>query len=225
MDRVRHLGDRGVGTIEYALVISLMVVGSSTSLDLMDDRIAEHYVDTASDIGQIDIDVFNVTTTVAPTTTTTTTTTTTVAPTTSTTTTTVAPTTTTTTVAPTTTTTTTVAPTTTTTTSAPPDEESNVTFSDRSSLLDDGWKAKVRIKLGDNGGGDLVNADVTVTFTLQDGSTATSTGNTNSYGKITFKWAGLDASHFPVVVHINSITGSDGTSYGPDENDFVLTAN
>ena len=183
-----------------------MVVGSSTSLDLMDDRIAEHYVDTASGIGQIDIDVFNVTTTVAPTTTTTT----------------VAPTTTTTTVAP---TTTTVAPTTTTTTSAPPDEESNVTFSDRSSLLDNGWKAKVRIKLGDNGGGDLVNADVTVTFTLQDGSTATSTGNTNSYGNITFKWAGLDASHFPVVVHINSITGSDGTSYGPDENDFVLTAN
>jgi Flp pilus assembly pilin Flp len=114
----RFTGERGVSGVEYGLIISLILVGSMANIEMMDERVQEHYTETAADIGQIDLAYFEVTTTLgngettttttteAPASTTTTTTTTTEAPASTTTTTT------TTTEAPASTTTTTAAPTT-----------------------------------------------------------------------------------------------------------------
>jgi Flp pilus assembly pilin Flp len=100
----RFTGERGVSGVEYGLIISLILVGSMANIEMMDERVQEHYTETAADIGQIDLAYFEVTTTLgngettttttteAPASTTTTTTTTTEAPA-STTTTTAAPTT------------------------------------------------------------------------------------------------------------------------------------
>lgn len=65
----RHGGDRGVTLVEYALVVSLVLVGSTASFELMDQKVEDHYEETAADVGQVDLDAFNVTTTGVPTTT------------------------------------------------------------------------------------------------------------------------------------------------------------
>lgn len=75
-NRTRSLGDRGVTLVEYALVVSLVVVGSMSSLDGLDGELEKHYTETATDIGYASAHSFDVpTTTVDPNTTTTSTTT------------------------------------------------------------------------------------------------------------------------------------------------------
>ncbi len=229
--RAKRSNDRGVTLVEYALVISTVLVGSLSSVGALDTTVENNYISTADDIGQPDLSVFDVTTTTgagggAPTTTTTTTTTaapssstTTAAPTT---TTTAAPTTTTT-AAP--TTTTTAAPTT--TTAAPPTttsgvlEGTDIEYKDRSYERKGKLYAKIRLEIKDADGDDLEDATVTVEFTLADGSTGTATGETNSWGRVAFKWSGLDEDDFDVEVTIISIT-EDGTNYDPGSETYLL---
>ncbi|MEO0495640.1 MAG: hypothetical protein AAF081_19710, partial [Actinomycetota bacterium] len=62
----RDRADRGASGAEYGFVIALLLLGSTTSIEMMDSRIEDNYVDTASDIGQVDLDYFRVTTTSNP---------------------------------------------------------------------------------------------------------------------------------------------------------------
>lgn len=187
--------------VEYALVVSLLLVGSTASFEMMDEGIQEHYTDTAEDIGQKDLAAFDATTTTAAATSSTTSTIT------------AAP------------ATTTAAPTTTAaavpTTIAAPDEVSKTSWRDRT-YYDKGWVAKTRITLEDENGDYLKKATVSVTFTLADGTTASATGTTNDRGKITFKRKGLSSSDFKVVVTIDSIVGESGTTYAPSKSSFEL---
>jgi hypothetical protein len=64
----RRASDRGVTLVEYALVVSLVLVGSTASFELMDEKIEDHYEETASDVGQVDLNEFDVATTGVPTT-------------------------------------------------------------------------------------------------------------------------------------------------------------
>jgi len=223
----RARGDRGVTGVEYTLILAAMVTGSTATFQLMDNRVEEHYVNTAEDVSQIDLAYFDVTTTVDPNAASTTTT---AAPTTSaaassttststsTTTTTAAPTTTTTTAAP----TTTAAATTTTTVAT---ESSEIDWSDRSSWRSSCgcYRAKTKLKIKDDDGDELTSADVAVIFTLSDGSEYAGSGTTNSSGKVGFSLSGLSSSDFDVVVTITSIVGNDGTTYSPDIASFTLT--
>ena len=68
----RRSDSRGASGVEYALVISLVLTGSLGSIEMMEPRIEKNYEDTATDIGQVDLDYFRVTTSAAPTSSTTT---------------------------------------------------------------------------------------------------------------------------------------------------------
>jgi len=70
-NRLRRQGDRGASGVEYALVISLVLTGSTMSFEMMDERIEEHYQETAEDIGESDLEKFSPSTTAGPSTTTT----------------------------------------------------------------------------------------------------------------------------------------------------------
>lgn len=238
----RHLtdrGDRGATGVEYALVVSLLLAGSTASIEMMDDSIEGHYSESASDIGRSDLNDFNVTTTVcvnscSSTTTSTTTTTTTAAPTTTTTvaqsTTTAAPTTTTT-AAPTTTTTaaptttTTAGPTTTaapTTTTAPTGEQASVSDSNWSGYYGDdwGWDVYGQLRFRNDAGENLSWADVTYTITGYNGDTTTVTATANGRGKIVVDWWGHEADIFPATITIVSVN-SNGEDYTPDTDTIV----
>lgn len=208
------------------------MTGTVSSIEMLDDRVGANYEETASDIGQQDLDYFQVTTTVCAECETTTTTTTTTVPETTTTvglttSTTKAPTTTTTSTTTTTTTTTTVAPTTTTvattTTTEAAGEQAVTTWDDRSrfSYSCYCYQARARIYLDDALGDDLSSATVSVTFTLADGTQASGTKNTNSSGRVNFTWNGVDADDFPVTVEITSIE-KNGDTYIPDVPSFAL---
>lgn len=68
-DQHRRGGDqRGASGVEYALVISLLLVGSVTSIEAMDERIEDNYEATADDIGQPNLSAFAVSTTTVATT-------------------------------------------------------------------------------------------------------------------------------------------------------------
>ena len=230
-------GERGASGVEYGLVLALLMTGTVSAIEMLDDRVGANYEETASDIGQQDLDYFQVTTTVCAECETTTTTTTTVpettttvglttsttkAPTTTTTstTTTTTSTTTTSTTSTTTTTTTTVAPTTTTEATG---EAATTTWDDRSrySYSCYCYQARARIYLDDAAGDDLSGATVSVTFTLADGTQASGTKNTNSSGRVNFTWNGVDPSDFPVTVEITSIE-KNGVTYIPDVPTFDL---
>ena len=249
-NRLRR-SDRGASGVEYALVISLVLTGSSASFELMDDRVSEHYTDTANDIGVSDLDYFEVTTTTcdqcettttteAPTTTTTTTTlaptTTTTQAATTTTTTTEAPTTTTTeapttttTEAPTTTTTTTTTVPTTTTTEAGTgggggndDAEADVSITNQSYEAWNGWKAKTRIEFDDADGDALSNASFEVTWVTADGDTKTKVYETNSNGIKTPTWGKRNNGDFPITMTINWVT-DDGEHFTPNPSVYTIT--
>jgi hypothetical protein len=79
-NRLRQRGERGASGVEYALIISLLLTGSSVSFEMMDERIEEHYQETAQDIGESDLQQFAPSTTAGPSTTTTAPATTTTAP-------------------------------------------------------------------------------------------------------------------------------------------------
>lgn len=225
INRFRLRGDRGASGVEYALVISLVLTGSTASFEMMDERIEDHYEDAAQDIGQADLDHFDVTTTtcVACASTTTTTTTTTLPPAT----TTAAPTTTSTTTTSTTTTSTT---TTTTTTTAPPAptttapgsstasaDYTNFTFEDWN-----GWKAKVRIEFDDDDGDAITGAVFDVTWVTADGDTKTQSYTTNSYGKKSIAWSRRDAADFPITITITAID-DDGESFTLDPSTYSIS--
>ena len=234
-NRILGRSDRGASGVEYGLVLALLLTGTTASVEMMDERIGANYEETANDIGQQDLDYFEVTTTACNDceTTTTTTTTTTAAPTTTTTaaptttsttsTTTTTTTTTTTSTTTTTTTTTTAAPTTTTTTTTVPAEAAAATWEDRSrySYSCYCYQARARIYLDDAMGDDLAYATVSVTFTLADGTEATGTKTANSSGRVNFRWNDLSADDFPVTVEITAIE-KDGDTYTPDVPSFEL---
>ena len=166
------------------------------SLELMEPRIESNYEDTAEDIGQVDLDFFEVTTTagpsttVAPTSSTTTTTSTTVAPTTTTTTTTAPP-------------TTTAAPTTTTTPSNP---IASASFKDRSGLSSwcDCPRARMRIWLDDEFGFNLSYAWIEVQFVTSSGTVYAGEKYVNANGRTDFG-RNLDEDEFPVEVTITYV--------------------
>ncbi|RMH75663.1 MAG: hypothetical protein D6683_11050, partial [Actinomyces sp.] len=121
----------------------------------------------------------------------------------------------------TTTTTTTTAPPTTTTTVAP-GEPATMEVRDYSGWYSGvGYTAYTRLRFKDAGGKNLKKATVTVTFTLQDGSTATVSGKTDKKGKVWFYWGGLDPSDFPVTVTVDSVV-KDGTTYSPTPSSATL---
>jgi Flp pilus assembly pilin Flp len=231
-------GDRGASGVEYALVISLVLVGSTASIEMMDTRVEEHYDETADDIGQADLGHFAVTTTTCiGCGVTSTSTTTTVVATSIPTTTTNAPSTTTsvvlgssttsTTAAPSTTTsTTTTRPTTTTTTVPPtttaePKPSASSSYEDLSTSGKKNATAKVRIDIDDDAGGGLRGASVEVTMTTKSGETKRFTYTVGKSGEKTLSWSGLDHDEFPVTVTIDSIE-LDETSYEPKVPVIVL---
>jgi Flp pilus assembly pilin Flp len=243
INRLRRRGDRGASGVEYALVVSLVLTGSTATFEMMDDRVSEHYTETADDIGESDLAAFHVTTTTcdgcdATSTTTSTTivatsipTTTTNAPVTTTSvvleTTTTSTTTTTTTAPPTTTSTTTTAPPTTlppTTTAAPGNPESSASFTNQSYEAWNGWKAKTRIELRDDDGKKLKYAEFEVTWVTANGETRTRTYETNRNGRKTPTWGKLHRSDFPVVMTINWIEDGD-EQYTPVPATYVITRN
>ena len=230
---VRRCGDRGASGVEYALIISLLLTGSSLSFEMMDQRVEEHYTDTANDIGEADLSRFDVTTTTCvdcegEETTTTTSTTTTLAPTTTqapTTTTTQAPTTTsTTTQAPTTTsttTTTTTAKPATTTTAKPASQPATSSYENKSSSSKNSATAKVEIELEGANDESLRNATVVVTMTTRTGE-AKSFTYTAGRNATTLTWSGLQSSQFPVSLTVDSVT-LGGASYAATPQRFVMT--
>ena len=48
-------GDRGASGVEYALIVSLLLAGSSASIEMMDDSVEAHYEESANDIGRSDL--------------------------------------------------------------------------------------------------------------------------------------------------------------------------
>lgn len=233
----RRRGDRGASGVEYALIISLLLTGSSLSFEMMDQRVEEHYTDTASDIGEADLSRFDVTTTTCADcegeeTTTTTSTTTTLAPTTTqapTTTTTQAPTTTsTTTTSTTTTTTTTTVPATTTTAGGggggggSSDPAAAVSIEDQSDGSWNDWRARTRIEFDDEDGGNLRDATFQVTWVTADGNTRTRTFEANSNGIKTISWSGRDNADFPIVVTIDWLEDEDGNPHTPDPSTYTI---
>ena len=213
--RVKPRCDRGASGVEYALVLSLLLVGSSASFDMMDEAVGEHYTETANDIGQSDLDYFRVpTTTCAPCASTTTTT----APATTTTTST-------TTTAPATTTSTST--TTTTTTAKPPTttvatNTASSSFTDQSTGDNRNATAKVKIRLNDSSGNSLKGATVKVTMTTRSGASTTFTYTVPNSGQNTLTWTNRVGSDFPVTVRIESVT-LDSNSYTPDQQTYVLS--
>ena len=230
---VRRCGDRGASGVEYALIISLLLTGSSLSFEMMDQRVEEHYTDTANDIGEADLSRFDVTTTTCvdcegEETTTTTSTTTRLAPTTTqapTTTTTQAPTTTsTTTQAPTTTSTTPTRPTAkpaTTTTAKPASQPATSSYENKSSSSKNSATAKVEIELEGANDESLRNATVVVTMTTRTGE-AKSFTYTAGRNATTLTWSGLQSSQFPVSLTVDSVT-LGGASYAATPQRFVMT--
>ena len=206
-------------------MISLVLVGSSASFDMMDESVGQHYAETADDIGQSDLGHFRVTTTTCgscPATTTSSTTTT--AP--STTSTTTAPTTT---LPPTTTAPATTSTSTTTTSTLPPPTTTaakptaTTTYTDQSSGNNSNATAKVKLRLQGEDGKGLKGADVRVTMTTASGRTQTFdyTITTNN-GQTTLTWSNRRGSDFPVTVTIDSVT-LDGASHTPSPATFTLT--
>ena len=220
---VRRCGDRGASGVEYALIISLLLTGSSLSFEMMDQRVEEHYTDTANDIGEADLSRFDVTTTTCvdcegEETTTTTSTTTTLAPTTTqapTTTTTQAPTTTS------TTTTTTTAKPATTTTAKPASQPATSSYENKSSSSKNSATAKVEIELEGANDESLRNATVVVTMTTRTGE-AKSFTYTAGRNATTLTWSGLQSSQFPVSLTVDSVT-LGGASYAATPQRFVMT--
>ena len=185
-------------------MISLVLVGSSASFDMMEESVGQHYAETADDIGQSDLGHFRVTTTTCgscPATTTSSTTTT----------------------APSTTSTTTAPPTTLppTTTAAKP--TATTTYTDQSSGNNSNATAKVKLRLQGEDGKGLNGADVRVTMTTASGRTQTFdyTITTNN-GQTTLTWSNRRGSDFPVTVTIDSVT-LDGASHTPSPATFTLT--
>lgn len=223
-------GDRGTSGVEYALILSLLLTGSSLSFEMMDDSVSEHYTDTANDIGVSNLDYFDVTTTAGPSTTTTAapSTTTTAAPVT---TTTQAPTTTSTT----TTSTTTTSTTTTTTTTIPAttttagggggssDPAAELTITNLSYEAWNGWKAKTKIKFKDEDGNTLSNATFQVTWTTADGDTKTKTYEANSSGTKTPTWGKRNSDDFPIVMTIDWVLDDDGNAHTPNPATYTIT--
>jgi hypothetical protein len=66
--RLRYRGDRGASGVEYGFIISLLLMGSAASFEMMDTRLGEHYQEASVDIGRVDLDHFDVTTTTSTTT-------------------------------------------------------------------------------------------------------------------------------------------------------------
>lgn len=174
--RLRRQGDRGASGVEYGLVVGLMLLGSTTAIEMMGSRLQEHYEEASEDIGQTDLGHFEVTTTttLAPLTTTTTTTTT--------------------------------APPTTTTAAKPLGERVDIKFQDKSYENNNGYRAKVKITLRDENGKKLKDAKITITMTTSGGETNTFTYKTGESGNQTFTWIELDRRDFDVHVEIVSIT-------------------
>lgn len=229
-------GDRGASGVEYALVVSLLVVGSTASFEMMDTRVEQHYDETADDIGQADLGHFTVTTTTCvgcpvsttsfrpapstippiPTTSSTLPTTTSTSTTTTTPSTTSTSTSTTTTAKPTATTTTT-----TTTTTTKPKPSATTSYDDLSTSSKKNATAKVRIDIDDEAGSGLRGATVEVTMTTKRGETKSFTYVVGKSGEKTLSWSGLDHDEFPITVTIDSIE-LDGTSYEPKVPVIVL---
>ncbi|GJM37485.1 MAG: hypothetical protein DHS20C19_08520 [Acidimicrobiales bacterium] len=201
----RFRGDRGASGVEYALLLTLMFAGSTTTFEMMDDNVGEHYEESAHDIGRTSLEDFDVTTTTCADCETTTTTT-------------EAPTTT---AAPTTTTTTTLPPTTTTT--AAPDFQAEVTYDDLSFEMRRGWKAKIRVGFVDEHGDPLKGARAVVTMTTADGDTKEWEFNLGRTGEKTLAWGNRPVDQFPIVVRVESITFDD-EELTPDRESYTLRA-
>lgn len=228
--RATRRGDRGASGVEYALVVSLLVVGSTASFEMMDTRVEQHYDETADDIGQADLGHFTVTTTTCvgcpvsttslrpapstippiPTT-----------PSTSSTSTSTSTTTTTPSTTSTSTSTTTTAEPTTTTTTTKPKPSASTSYDDLSTSSKKNATAKVRIDIDDEAGGGLSGATVEVTMTTKRGETKSFTYVVGKSGEKTLSWSGLDHDEFPITVTIDSIE-LDGTSYEPKVPVIVL---
>jgi len=199
INRFVRRGDRGASGVEYALVVSLVLTGSTASFEMMDERIETHYSETANDIGRADLDHFNVTTTTCGdcATETTTTTTTTLPP-----------------------TTTTQAPPT--TTAAPSDPGADLDFTNLTYEDFNGWKAKTRIVFTDDEGDRLEEVDFQVTWVTAQGETRTKTYTTNGSGKKSPAWGGRDEDDFPIVMTIDWID-DDGDTFTPNPSTYEIT--
>jgi Flp pilus assembly pilin Flp len=221
--RLTSRGDRGATLVEYSLIIGLVVMGSTASFEMMDERIETNYSQTAADIGQRNLASFDVTTTTCGScgSSTTTSSTTTVPATTTSTTTSTTTTSTTTTSTTTTTTTTTTAPPATTTTAAASGAAST-SWTDLTYEDNNGWKAKTRVVFLDENGDPMIGAVVQVTITLDGGSTKVKNFTiTNSQGKKWLAWGGLDHDDFDVTFTIDSIT-YNGQPYTPSQQSFTV---
>ena len=200
--------ERGATLVEYALIVSLMIVTSLGAIKSLERNADEYYDTTSSRIGALpgtdgaaptgtSIPGASSTTTAVPTTTTTT------AP--PTTTTTAAPTTTTTTAPP--TTTTTAAPTTTSTTIA---ARSRVTStSDRSTNGGSStWNAVLRVNL-DNSvtGADVNGATITVTYRTTGGTLLGTASCTTSLGRCDASRS-VSESYSSVVATVTGVSSS-----------------
>ena len=216
---------RGASGVEYALVISLLLAGSVSSIELMEPRIESNYEDTAHDIGQIDLDYFEVTTTMGVSSTTT------EAPTTTSTppstsappasSTTSSTSTSSTTTTSTTTSTTTPLPT---TTSDPAVPVAQTTYEDRTTWSSSCGcpRARVRITLDDEAGFNLSYAWVEVEFITQSGAAYTGGKYASSSGQVGFARR-MDADEFPVTVRITYLEDwNSGAEYVPSNAEFTL---
>ncbi|MEQ8842489.1 MAG: hypothetical protein RIB98_16015 [Acidimicrobiales bacterium] len=198
INRLRRSGERGASGVEYGLIVALLLTGSTATFEMMDDRVSEHYDDTASDIGQADLAYFDVTTTTCSPCSTTTVATTTVPATT-------AP-------------PTTAAPT---TTAAPSDPPAEIGFQNKTSERRDGWRARVKITLDDDNGDKLRRTDFQITWVTANGDTRVRKYTTNNGGNKTPSWSGLDRDDFPVKITIDWID-DDGEPYTPTPATYTI---
>lgn len=213
--RTRPRGDRGASGVEYALIISPVLVGSMSSFELMDQRVEANYSETAGNIGNPDLDAFNATTTACascPTTTTTSA---------------AAPTTTTappTTAAPTTTTTRSpTTSTTTTTTTTKPGTTASAQGSNSSGYdkKDKSYSVAGTFTLETPDGKDIQKADVTYTIRLKTGQTKTFIATTGNKGRVSIDWSGFPSNAiYPATITITSVT-LNGETFAPSPSVFV----
>lgn len=194
----RMQGSRGATLVEYALIVSLIVIPSIGAISHLDDASGDYYTNASDDIGdlpQSGIDTGTNSSTPSGSTTTTT-----LPPTTTSTSTTLPPTTTTT-AAPTTTTT---APTTTTTALRSTINQ----LTDVSTNSGSSYNAIARVKIVRNSTGTAVSsAGVTIRMVDRLGSSTTRTCNTDSTGRCTVTWSRSD-SRSPVTATVTAVTAS-----------------
>ncbi len=202
MDRRRRFADtRGATLVEYALIVSLVVVPSIGAIRRLDDNSRDYYSNASDDIGdlpQADIDTSPSSSAVPASTTTTvpvSTTTTTAPPTTTT-----APPTTTTTIA----TTTTAAPTTTTTLLRSRISELTNISSNNGSY----YYATARVKIVRSDTGLAVrSASVSIRMVDDRGNSTTKSCTTDSTGRCSVTWSRPD-SYGPVTATARSVSAS-----------------